>query len=590
MEVLVYNEGMDRSILVDEEQLKDIPYFTCMKQFNGNSKDLRINLEGFKIDDFTKIFSRYMKERLEIYEILDYMCVDILDILKTSIDRDTFGEDLSIFISTMTENIKYNKFTFAFKDEPHLICLYNTLVELFNEKQIPERMIELLEDYMSIFYKNVTMMDNSNFLDKQNLLVYNVVDLIHMVGDERRNINCDIERLVEIECVWRSEADIYEILEDLTNGFITRDFLRNHRGLTLSGGLISALLSMSDDDVFNYIDKYSPDLDIYIVSETYYTRNECLNDLIYTLSELKNAYIGYCENIITVWLRGALVPIQFILSEYISVWDLYTTFDMVHLQVSLNYVEGFVATPTCILAHKNRITQLNSLTHIKPYRILKALRRGFSVETSDILLFYLNNLGIDTFIEMANQHIVRSLNKRRFKRRRFIRYLGSRFYICETPKELIRRLHDGYLQVNANFRSHLFRKNYNGDDIEFRGCFDYTPEFSDGKYLINRDHYFIFGNLTLEYVSNDCFKFTINRMKNRYMWEQFTNYLRKLSDFYGCNRFFTGVEDTGYVFGYADFENRLNKECERTNLYSLKVYVRHVRKIDTTLHIYIEIN
>jgi hypothetical protein len=176
----------------------------------------------------------------------------------------------------------------------------------------------------------------------------------------------------------------------------------------------------------------------------------------------------------------------------------------------------------------------------------------------------------------------------RFKRRRFLRYLGSRFRGC-NPNDLSELILSDEIQINANFRNPLFRRDYDSEYIQFRGNYNYSPVVNGGVFQADEDDYFIFTDVSMNYIGNKMWTLRIGRMRNYYMWSCFRRYLDGLKDKFQCNKIFTGVADYDYMIGYFDNELKYCTEIGSMEIFRMAVYLRKVRVIGETLHVYLEI-
>lgn len=543
--VRFYNSNIEKEIQLSENDIKRVRFIDGMKTFYGKLPEtVCINMENFQIDDIEYLFiNKKVQLIFKNMDILDYLCISIKDIF---MDVNTDIQDLIPFVSYIKgENCYIELLTNCIDDSGelfainHISKLYDLLVD-YSGGIFHPLVYNYFENYMIYLYENVWKIPNIDIDARQALVVYPFSLLRRLVSDIPRVHEVLLERTKNSEICWRDEIEIFSWLAYLTNGFINKNFLDENPGLTLSGGLLSALISMSDEDLDEYLVKASPDLDIYIVSETPQSRSQVLIDLSDNFGGFKY-FAAYNKSIISVFIKGAKVPIQFILSDYHNVFDMMSTFDMSHLQVAYNSVDGLVMTAPCYIAHRERVTSYNKLFYLKPYRLVKALDRGYSLSPSFEIDYYINLFGNkEELLEMGRYHVYRRFPNR-FKMRRFLRYLGKKFKPLDLSR-LSDYLMIGEIEVNANFRNPVFDKEYSSDDVLLNLDYDYKPVIRLGK-LDSIDHTFVFGYNKLVYNGNSYIVIP-DHSKNIFMRHSFRNYLDRVLALYPeCKKYSYGSDD-----------------------------------------------
>lgn len=583
--VRFYNCNIEKEIKLSEDDIKRVPFIDGMLTFYGKLPEtVSISMENFEIGELQDLFTnKTVQLILRNVVILDYLCISLKDIF---MDVSTDIHDLIPFVSYIKGENSNLQLLITDNDlfaKNHIEKLYDLLLD-YSGGMFHPLIYNYFENYLIYLYENVWKIPNIDIDARQALVVYPFSLLRRLVSELPRVHEVLLERTQNSEICWRDEIEIFSWLAYLTNGFINKNLLEKNPGLTLSGGLLSALISMPYEDLDEYIDKASPDLDIYVVSETSQSRSQVLIDLLESFEGHKY-FAAFNKSIITVFIKGAKIPIQFILSDYHNVFDMMSTFDMSHLQLAYNIVDGLVMTAPCYIAHRDRVTSYNKLFYLKPYRLVKALDRGYSVSPNIEIEYYINLFGNkEELLELGRFHTYRRFPKK-FKMRRFLRYLGKKF----KPLDFLRLsnyLMNGEIEVNANFRNPVFDKEYSSDDVLLNLDYDYKPVIRLGK-LDSIDHTFVFGYNKLIYNGNSYIVIP-DYSKNIFMWHSFRNYLdRVLELFSHCKKYSYGSDDKRSLNVLENDFLGVAYSPGEWYLRRLVIFISNMRVIGDTLYIYL---
>ena len=580
-----YNNNDENIILLTEEQIEKIKYIQGMKVFYKTIPDqINIYLDGFNINTIHHLFyNKSVEMIIKNIDIVDYLCLSISELF-SNIQIEIL--DLIPFISYLIGENLYLDLLINNQDNPichdHARQLFNIL-SFYCGGSIHPIIYGYFENYLLYLYDSVWKILDIDLFQRQKLVIYKYDYLNNIIKNHNVIRDFIFERNMTKDIYWRDTPSILEYLRILTNGFISDMFFEFNPGLTLTGGLISALLSMTYNDLDDYIMSSSPDLDIFVVSNTKIGRIEVINDLLNYLKTFKCFY-AYYNSIISIFIKGSRVPIQIILSDYYNVFDMLNAFDMSHLQIALNRDDGLVMTLPCYLSHRDRITTYNKLFYIKPYRIVKAMDRGFSISYNREIEYYITLFGnTDDFIELG-KYTTRKFPKK-FIMRRFLRYLGKT-YIRLEKLDIINFIVDGKIKTEGNFRNPVFDKSYSNQQIQLNVDYDYVPIIKNGI-LESERNTFIFG---YNKIVNDGYFYKVipDFCRNIYMWIMFRQYLDKILMLYPlCNDYNLGIDEknslkvlhenfTGKIYNIGDsFVRRV------------VIYINNVCVSNSTLYIYL---
>ena len=582
-----YNNYDENIVLLPNEKLEQLPYFQSMKIFYKILPDcIDINLHGFDITDVHRLFyNKSFETILKNIDILDYLCLSIKDLL---IDIKTDIIDLKPFISFIIgENLYLDLLVNNLDINGNYLCkthpyeLYKILTE-YCGGIIPRLIYEYFENYLMYIYSNVWNIVNINLHIQQQMVVFNYEVLRDIISDIPFHNDVLLERKSIKNIYWRDNGSILELLKIYTNGFICKTFLELNPNLTITGGLLSAMLSMTYYDLDNYINSSYPDLDIFVVSDTKIGRMNAIYNLLDYLKNFKY-FCAYKDSIISIFIKGSCIPIQLILSDYYNVFDMMSAFDMSHLQLAYNHNNGLVMTVPCYLSHRDRVTTYNKLFYIKPYRVVKAMDRGFSINYNLEIDYYIKLFGNEAeFLELG-KYITRKFPKK-FIMRRFMRYLGKN-YTRLDKMYIITLLHSGKIKSEGNFRNPVFDTSYNNERVILNMNYDYVPVLYN-NILETRHHKFVFGYTKIIY-DGYFYKVMPDYSRNIYMWIMLRNYLDRLLKLYPwCEKYSLGVNEINVLKVLPEHFNKNIHKIGETFVRRVVIYINNVCIDRDTLYIY----
>ena len=581
-----YNNKNDENIiLLPEEQIEKIKYIQGMKMFYKTIPDqINIYLDGFNIDIIHHLFyDKSVEMIIKNIDIVDYLCLSISELF-SNIQTEIL--DLVPFISYLIgENLYID---LLINNQDNHIC-HDHPIELFNilsyycGGSIHPIIYRYFENYLIYINHSVWKISDIDLIQRQKLVIFKYDYLNHIIKNHNVISDVILERTIKKDIYWRDKSNILEYLRILTNGFICKTFFELNPGLTITGGLLSALLSMTYTNLDEYINESHPDLDIFVVSNTKIGRIDAILKFLEYLKKFKY-FCAYNYSVISIFIKGSRVPIQIVLSDYHNIFDMFSAFDMSHLQVAYNNNDGLVMTIPCYLSHRDRITTYNKLFYIKPYRIVKALDRGFSISYNKEIEYYINLFGNTADFMELGKYTTRKFPKK-FIMRRFLRYLGKSYKRLEK-NEIMIYIQEGKIKTEGNFRNPVFDKSYNNSNLILNVDYDYFPIIKNGI-LQSYNDIFVFGYNRIIYDGH-YYKVIPDYSRNIYMWLMFREYLDKILKLYPmCNEYNLGIEEknslkvlpencNGSIYNIGDYFVR-----------RVVIYINNVYVSNSTLYIYL---
>jgi len=503
------------------EEWKKIPYISTI--YNGFWKPEPVCLGVLTPEDPDILLEMTLESYFKYIETLRYLCSEV----------SLWNENYQNLITDKAEDFSFNR---VILDTEWNDVVSELNSQLYGHLFVP-RIFETIID-TAISYRDI---EDISVFDKQPNIVYHAEKLVASFEDcyQKPIVNTAlIDAITPSKICWRTEKQIIDKLSALTGGIINNQFLNRFPQIVLSGGLISALWSMAEVD--DYIRNYSPDIDMYIVMDERVVEDD--SEVAYTIRpNLVKNIIDYMVNfgvkiynnrsVIVFGSEVSKIPIQLICSDYTNEWDLYSSFDMVHLQVGLNSANGLTATPMSYLSHKTRQTQYNSLFGMKPYRILKALRRGFSVIRDKTVEFVFEKIfanDIELFVNYADESNpikeytgIDSLGD----------YLGDK-YTEVSYDQIINDIFNLNINLNANFHNPIFTNEYETGEYYLRTNWNYEPAIRNGLYIPDKNHYFRLNGciLNVDQMKNPNEQFIdITIPENYYMKQMMEQYVEKIT-------------------------------------------------------------
>ena len=378
----------------------------------------------------------------------------------------------------------------------------------------------------------------------------------------------------------RTYDNMMRIVERITNRFITRKYLLENKGIALSGGMISMLLSNTEEDIDAYLNSYRPDIDIFIVSSDETVRRNALHSLIERTSSYrwhKRCFVAYKDgksSIFYIFVKGAVVPLQIVVSNFVNEWDMMNAFDMTHLQLALKNGE-MIATLPCILSQISYHTSIHPMMPVKLERLAKAInRQGYCLWEDNTVqtLYGKDQSGFYAMIETIAHNMNASVRKypTRWKLRRFLRFVNGcstkqndivpmfnsrRCYVGEYPW-YFRNYYEQHIRVDGDFHGMLFSSEYGTTVPKYHTNYVYNdfppiqihpyqslieteehiPLSPIHRYIIHSfpEHYFLFKRCDIYVVpdNDDLVEIRPDTFENAYMMAMFRRYLHRLLDVY----------------------------------------------------------
>jgi len=582
-----YNNYYENIVVLSNEKLDVIPYIQSMKIFYKILPDcIDINLDGFDITTVhTLFYNKSIETIIKNIYIVDYLCLSIKDLLS---DIETDIIDLKPFISFIKgENVSFNVLVNNLDVNGKYLC-YTHAIELYKILTdycggIIHRIIyEYFEKYLMYMYLNVWNIMNINLDIRQQMVVFNYEILCTIISNISSNYDILLERKSIKDVYWRDKDNILELLKIYTNGFISSAFFELNPNLTITGGLLSAMLSMTYYDLDDYINNSYPDLDIFVVSDTKMGRSHAIGNLLDYLKNFKY-FCAYKDSIISIFIKGSCIPIQLILSDYYNVFDMMSAFDMSHLQVAYNRDNGLVMTVPCYLSHRDRVTTYNKLFYIKPYRVVKAMNRGFSINYNLEIDYYIKLFGNEAdFLELG-KYMTRKFPKK-FIMRRFLRYLGKNYTRLDKG-DVLNFIVKGKIKSEGNFRNPVFDTSYNNEQVILNVNYDYVPIFRN-NILETKLHKFVFGYNKIMYDGH-FYRVIPDYNRNIYMWIMLRNYLDRLLKLYPlCNKYSLGLDEMNVLRVFPQHFNKNIHKIGETFVRRLVIYIHNVCIDRDILYIY----
>jgi hypothetical protein len=582
-----YNNYYENIVVLSNEKLDEIPYIQSMKIFYKILPDcIDINLDGFDITTVhTLFYNKSIETIIKNIYIVDYLCLSIKDLLS---DIETDIIDLKPFISFIKgENVSFNVLVNNLDVNGKYLC-YTHTIELYKILTdycggIIHRIIyEYFEKYLMYMYLNVWNIMNINLDIRQQMVVFNYEVLCTIISNILSNYDILLERKSIKDVYWRDKDNILELLKIYTNGFISSAFFELNPNLTITGGLLSAMLSMTYYDLDDYINNSYPDLDIFVVSDTKMGRSHAIGNLLDYLKNFKY-FCAYKDSIISIFIKGSCIPIQLILSDYYNVFDMMSAFDMSHLQVAYNRDNGLVMTVPCYLSHRDRVTTYNKLFYIKPYRVVKAMNRGFSINYNLEIDYYIKLFGNEAdFLELG-KYMTRKFPKK-FIMRRFLRYLGKNYTRLDKG-DVLNFIVKGKIKSEGNFRNPVFDTSYNNEQVILNVNYDYVPIFRN-NILETKLHKFVFGYNKIMYDGH-FYRVIPDYNRNIYMWIMLRNYLDRLLKLYPlCNKYSLGLDEMNVLRVFPQHFNKNIHKIGETFVRRLVIYIHNVCIDRDILYIY----
>jgi len=581
-----YNNYKENIVLLPDEKVEKIQYLQSMKTFYKTlPNQIDINMYDFNIDMINHLFENKTIELiLNNIDIVDYLCLSISDLF-SDINTEIF--DLIPFISYLAGKNQYLNMLIENQDIRGILMIEGHPNELFkilssyNGGNIHPIVYQLYEDYLMYIYDSIWKIGNITLEVQQKMCIFPYEYLRKIIMDTNKCYDVLLKTNYKRDVYWRDTDTILEYLKKITNGFICSKFFELNPNMTITGGLLSALLSMSYIDIDEYINISYPDLDIFVISNSKIGRMNAIKNFLEYLKKYK-CFCAYKNSILSIYIKGSIVPIQIILSDYNNIFDMFSSFDMSHLQIAYNGNNGLIMTVPCYLSHRDRVTFYNKLFYVKPYRIVKAMRRGYSIIYNKEIEYYIQKFGNqEEFLELGI-HVSRKFPKK-FIMRRFMRYLGKE-YTRIDKSDIMMYINQKKIKVDGNFRIPIFDKSYSNPKKILNIDFDYVPKIKKGVIELCND-VFVFGYNRITH-NDDYYIVTPDYSRNVFMWLMFRDYLDKVLSAYPlCKNYSLGIDDKNSFKILNNNPNLKRYHFARR----ISVYINNVSMSQSTLYIYLGI-
>lgn len=528
MEVSFRNDLHTNSSVLNVMDIQAIPYLNAIygsafKENRMQHVDIDVSSFGYEID-ITKLIAFIKRPKLEEFQkylpICDYLGVTFNDLFK-HLDITQYTSDLQIFLKycrdgfddSILDNLYTMTLVFDTERNPYFLDLAKWIHEICGhilDTQFKQFCIDC-QEHVKFSKKYDHKICQEAFL-RSPIEWTQIFDLENDISPFNE---ISIESPITSSPKWRTEKEIMEKLGELTGGFISKKFLKKNPNIIVSGGLISALFSMDEVNFQAYLDNESPDIDLFVSGKTFGDRYNCIYGFAEYLQALNDPEIKttYYKSVVNIDLNVCKVPIQLICGNPRNVWELATSFDMTHVQIFLTYATGLVCTPACFLAHLYRVATYHSLLYVKISRIHKALKRGFSIESTTYFQRVVDRLGLE-FIKDSDNAVY---DKPEYEE---VDFIGDTNYVVDYQ--------NGLIQIDTDFHSMIEKRcYYDENSIQLYGDFSYEPSIEEGKILSYGD-IFVFGYVTIKKQNEfGLWRLEIPEFKNLYMLDKIREYFDK---------------------------------------------------------------
>ena len=449
---------------------------------------------------------------------------------------------------------------------------YNNVVCLM--KKSPTEQFTDFNEFVLEVYQRIRTDDTIPIEYKNQVLTNSIENTMRLVSDITPDIITASPKPSRSP-TFRTYDDMMRIVERMTHGFITRKYLCENKGIVLSGGLISLLLSNTEGDIYTYLNSYRPDIDLFITASDETARNNALHSLIGRTASYrwhKRCFVAYKRtpsSLFYIFVKGATVPIQVVVSNFVNAWDMLNAFDMTHLQIGLTGGATVVTLP-CILSQISYHTSIHPMMPVKMPRLAKAVvRQGYNLWIDDTVrsLYSSDEAGFYAMIRIVAEDMDANVRKypSRWKLRRLLRFVNgcftgaNRMYVGEYPW-YFKDYYSYVLRLEGDFRGLLFSGEYGNTVPQYHANYEYSDfppiRLNPSQPLIVSDdyiplvpvhtrviqcfpeHYFIFKQCSVFVVpqNEDLLDIRPDTFENVFMTAMFKKYLHRITEAYGCNR------------------------------------------------------
>jgi hypothetical protein len=151
--------------------------------------------------------------------------------------------------------------------------------------------------------------------------------------------------------------------------------------VVFAGGGATKILSAD----YNPKNARQSDVDLFIIGTTFEERKKALDEVIEWFNtfgeERSRSYYAIRGSVITIYVSGVNRKVQLISSNAKNVYEVIGKFDLTHIQWGM-WRGRYYGTPQAAAAMRSKVTRFSNTRMIKPYRLIKAMTCGYSVEKS----------------------------------------------------------------------------------------------------------------------------------------------------------------------------------------------------------------
>ena len=363
--------------------------------------------------------------------------------------------------------------------------------------------------------------------------------------------------------------DTFSKLEEYTFGLLDCIPFENNN-IIFTGGLLGDCLTRRystktnlESYDFNSVDMNNVvDIDLFLYgpnSEKIKTITQIIENVT---KRYPDAYAGVTRSVVYVFIPGVPRIIQLMCTSYTKPEEITNSFDFVHLMTYYDGKNIFISNqiPEIWRTKQTRMNELYSVKYNQYIRILKTLKRGYSLPPSMMKMNYVSEYESCIFKEYIIKYIIYQATTVNFYNSQKY-YLNGSKYVSEAVK--CTRQQDNL----KHFHATLFKI----EDVVLDGNFNEETELlhygnakpTDVTFIFDIDKLSLFSHLsvgdTMMYKLNiNDLTFKINLLVNGYMLLENT--------YDHSNTMYVKVDDDNFVQFYNSFCKKIKELLEKPNM------------------------